>query len=369
MRALLRAARATARRWSLVKWEASGRERYSGQPVTLTYFGRTFGFRTIVHKLFAPGPNARRKGRAWLGVPGIPLTPRDHSGDIVAIELDDAQMLERDTGAGFRLPIWTRTEILVADAHRQMKQSSSLKDDLRRIRKHKIACTISRDAAELRRFYDDIYVPYIRARHGDLSLPDGWEVVIKTAQSGDFITARGADGAMLGGIVLGRSAKRLYARSIGLVSDEKAVLNTGAISALYRACFERAEAYGFDRVGFGLTGPFLNDGLLKFKKKWGVRLLNEVDPGIWLQFNKASTAVKSFLLNNPFMYRDAGTIHGAVFIADPGALDEEGEDTLRASYQLPGMASFHICGVEDGRTQAPSPLMAVTGRRLYNRVS
>lgn len=370
---MLRNARTTVGRWTIPRWEASGRERHSGQPVALTYCGRTFGFRTLVHKLFAPGSAARRRGRAWLGMPGLPLTPHNHASDIVAIELDDTQMRERDTGTGYRLPVWTRTEILVADAYSQMKRSTSLKDDLRRIRKHRIACAVSRDVAELRRFYQDIYVPYIRARHGERALPDGWEVVIRTAQSGDFIAARDGNGGLIGGILLGRSAGKLYARSIGLVSDEKAVMNTGAISALYRACFERAVEYGYDRVGFGLMGPFLNDGLLKFKRKWGVRLVNEVEPGIWLQFNTTSASVQSFLINNPFIYRHAGSLHGAVFVADPASLNEEAARALHASYYLPGMEALHICGVDPGGEHPRPPedvanhRVSTTGRSLYAR--
>jgi hypothetical protein len=252
-----------------------------------------------------------------------------------------------------------------------MKTSTSLKDDLRRIRKHKIVCAVSRDAGELRAFYDNIYVPYIRARHGDLSLPDGWGVVAATAQSGDFIAARGADGAMIGGIVLGRTPSNLYARSIGLVRNDKAVLRTGAISALYLACFRQAEEYGYDRVGFGLTAPFLNDGLIRFKRKWGLRLLNQRDQGIWLRFNTAGAAVASFLIHNPFIYRHAGKLHGAVFVADPASLDAQGARMLHDSYYLPGMEALHICGVEsDGEHSLPPDAdagdrVSPTGRRLY----
>jgi len=301
MSALLNRARTAVRRWRLVRWEVSGSERFSGLPISLTYFGHHFGFRTILQKVFAPGYSVTNTGRAWLGMPGVRLTPTNKSSDIVALAMDYAQWQARDTGTGYYIPIWTRTEIIVADAFQQMKKNSSLKDDLRRIRKNKIVCEVSRSTADLHTFHENIYVPYIRSRHGELSLPDSLDVLKRTLTGGELIIAKGDNGEMIGGIVLGRNSKRIYARAFGLISNEKATLKTGVGSALYKACFERAEWYGYDRVGFGLAAPFLNGGLLKFKKKWGVRLLNEHVDGIWLQFNKTTAAVGSFLINNPFI--------------------------------------------------------------------
>jgi len=310
-------------------------------------------------------------GRAWLGAPGFPLTLSDQASDIVAIEMDYAQWQARDTGAGFFLPIWTRTEILVADAYQQMKNSSSVKDDLRRIRKNKIVCELSHNSAELRAFYDNIYLPYILARHGELALPDGWDVMVNTAKGGELILTKSATGELLGGILLGRKSKRIYARAVGQISNGKAIMNTGVGSALYLACFERAKLHGYDRVGFGLTGPFLNDGLLKFKKKWGLRLLNESMHGIWLQFNNATPAVESFLINNPFIYRDADKIYGIVFTADPELMDDQSLHTLNSLYYLPGMESLQICRVSGtGKAQMPGKaannFISETDRNLYS---
>jgi hypothetical protein len=370
MISLLDNARASVRRWRLVRWDVSGNERFCGHAISLTYFGHDFGFRTILQKLFAPGHTVTRTGRGWLGAPGFPMTPTNKASDIVAIELDYAQWQARDTGAGFFLPIWMRTEILVADAYQQMKKSSSVKDDLRRMRKNKIVCEVSHNTAELREFYDNIYLPYILARYGDLALPDGWDVMVSTANGGELILAKSAAGELLGGILMGRNSKRMYARAVGQISNDRATMNTGVGSALYLASFERAKLYGYDRVGFGLTGPFLNDGLLRFKKKWGLRLLNECVQGIWLQFNNATAAVESFLINNPFIYRDAGKIYGIVFTSDPELTDDQSLHTLKSRYYLPGMESLQICRITGtGKAQIPgmaaNNYMSETGRNLY----
>lgn len=370
---LLGKARTSIRRWRLVRWEVSGNEKFSGLPISLTYFGHDFGFRTIVKMVFMPGYTVTRTGRGWLGVPGFPLTPTTHTSDIVVIEIDPVRWRMHDAGLGFLLPLWSRTEIMVADAYHQMEKSSSLKEDLRRVRKYKIVCETAHNTTDLRTFYEKMYVPYVSARHGNLSLLDSWETIVKTEKSGELIFAKGIDGEPIGGITLGRNSHNLYARSLGLISHEKSILKTGVMSALYRACFERAKLYGYDRVGFGLTGPFLNDGLLRFKKKWGLQLVNECKQGIWMQFNNATPAVESFLINNPFIYRDADKIHGVIFIADPKSMDSKSLRTLHSLYYLPGMESLHICGIKPGSGCFPVPERLAnnfvwgTSRGLYTR--
>ncbi len=366
-------ARKSLRRWRLQKWEVSGKERYSGLPLSLAYFGHDFGFRTVLQKMFTRGYNTRRTGRAWLGTPGFPLTPTNLDSDIVAIELDPVRWQAHDTGSGFLLPLWSQTNIMVANAYDQMKRSGSLKEDLRRIRKNKIVCETSRESADLRMYYEKMYFPYITGRHGDLSLPDSWEKIVETEKRGELILAGDSAGNSIGGIVLERTTEKLSARSLGLISKEKDILRTGVMSALYLACFERAKSYGYDSVGFGLTGPFLNDGLLRFKKKWGLQLVNRCQQGIWLQFNKATSAVESFLINNPFICRHGGKLHGVTFIADSESTDSERLRTLHSLYYLTGMESLHICAIKPGSGLLTIPetlkknLVWGTNRTLYTR--
>ena len=370
VKSLLSNIRASVRRWRLAKWKVTGNERISGLPISMTYFGHDFGFGTMVQKVFDPAFSASRTGFAWLGAPGVPLTPSDQSSDIVAIELDYDRWKVRDTGAGYYLPLWTRTEIILVDARRLVKKSSSLKDDLRKIRKNKVVCEVSNSHDDLRNFYFHIYKPYILARHGSLSVPDPWEKCAQMANNGELIVAKDDTGRIIGGHLLEMDNEKIHARLIGLISDDREILKKGAMAALYLASFDRAEFYGFDRIFFGATGPFLNDGLLGFKKKWGLRLLNECINGMWLQFNNASAGVESFLVHNPFIYRNAEKVHGAVFSVDAASMNDQNLQILYSRYYLPGMESFHICETgsvnkKNNCNETTLNIISDTGRRLY----
>ena len=225
-------ARKSVRRWRLQKWEVSGDECKSGFPITLSYFGHDFGFRTISKKEFTPGYPATKTGHAWLGCLGSRWRRRISTATWLQLSLTTVQWQALASGSGFLLPLWSQTKIIVTDAYDQMKSSSSLKEDLRRIRKNKIVCETSGESADLRMYYEKMYFPYITGRHGDLSLPDSWEKIVENEKWGELIFAKDSEGNSIGGIVLERPSEKLFARLLGLISKEKDILRTGVMSAL-----------------------------------------------------------------------------------------------------------------------------------------
>lgn len=55
----------------------------------------------------------------------------------------------------------------MAESARRRRTSSNVKGDLRRIRKNRFDYTISREPADILRFYDEMYRPYLSAVYGD----------------------------------------------------------------------------------------------------------------------------------------------------------------------------------------------------------
>ena len=54
----------------------------------------------------------------------------------------------------------------------------------------------------------------------------------------------------------------------------------GAFGALYYFSFQYLKNKGFKQVGVGGSRPFLNDGVLNYKKKWGLRITDLISQGI-----------------------------------------------------------------------------------------
>jgi hypothetical protein len=132
----------------------------------------------------------------------------------------------------------------------------------------------STDPEDLEFFYEKMYLPFIQKRHSDAiilkkvflqqDMKKGGELcfIKKDGQiaSGGFCTHVGDSYNML---ILG-------------MADEKYV-EEGAVAALFYYGLHRAlekEARYFD---FGLTRPFITDGVCIYKRKWGGRIQRDPD--------------------------------------------------------------------------------------------
>lgn len=332
-------------------WEMKGLERATGQPLTVACVGHLPVLHAITHRFFKQPPEMTMRGRVWLNDPRSRPGNRFGSPDVICIAGDSAQWHRLDTGAGFYLPLWSRGYLSLETARHRMHKSNSIRDDLRKVLRNSLTWSLSDDVAELEHFYHAMHLPYVSARHGDLAMVDSWEDIKRTVESGEFILARDNTGKAIGGITLGRTQKRIWARALGLIDDSPELLKSGVMSMIYRACLERTEALGYTRLGMGSISPFLDDGVTQFKRKWGLtfldtgsppverifgfRLYNPMRTGMWLRFPERTEAAVAVLNNNPFVHQNPnGQLVGHLFT------QENGDNRFLARYTFEGLAEL-----------------------------
>jgi hypothetical protein len=117
-------------------------------------------------------------------------------------------------------------------------------------------------------------------------------------------------------------------------------VKAGALAAIYYFSLLFAENRGFSRLFLGGARPFLNDGPLQYKKKWGLRITGRLRtmPDVWVfRPHPASAAVRSFLRNNPFVFERDNAFRAAVFVGADEVLNEESIEHLRKAHGLPGI--------------------------------
>ena len=89
------------------------------------------------------------------------------------------------------------------------------------------------------------------------------------------------------------------------------------ISALYVFLLDWAHRSRIDRIDLGGCRPFLNDGVLQFKKKFNIRIVNSSRKKIlYLNPVQLTPSVVSFLVNNPVVRSQNGELVGTVFTHD-----------------------------------------------------
>ena len=155
-------------------------------------------------------------------------------------------------------------------------------------------------------------------------------------------------------IVYDEDGPRLW--SAGVRDGDRRYVKQGALAASYYFSFQHLAEKGFDSVSLGLSRAFLNDGVLRYKRKWSQRLVSALPFAIALKVVAETPGCESFLRNNPFIFERAGELCGAVFLTDEGPLTAKEVKRLKREYLYDGLSQLVLF--------APHPAVAPDGLEL-----
>jgi hypothetical protein len=109
--------------------------------------------------------------------------------------------------------------------------------------------------------------------------------------------------------------------------------------------FKFVQENGYEMIDLGLSRPFLNDGILRYKVKWNSHV--EYDPkrcNIYaLKIHRYSRPVNKFLLNNPFISIEKDGLAGNVFY---DVTENISQEKLSRHYLMPGLSRLDIYGLD-----------------------
>ena len=120
----------------------------------------------------------------------------------------------------------------------------------------------------MRRFYRELYRPYVLARFGGGAIVVAEEEFVRTAR-GWTLARLHEGGRWAAGLLLERSGAVLRLRWFGASCSPPP---DGASEVLDVACIRRAHAEGARTVLLGHSRPSLADGVLRYKQKLGARV-------------------------------------------------------------------------------------------------
>ena len=171
--------------------------------------------------------------------------------------------------AQYRFPAWIRQELALPPADAKWVLPRAVEREAARLaRRHGYTLGFMADEGSLRRFYAELYRPYVLARFG------GGAIVVAER---DFVAAaRDCTLAVLSeqhrwtaGVLLERSGAELRFRWFGAACSPPP---EGASDVLDVACIRRAHSDGVRTIMLGASRPSLVDGVLRYKRKLGARL-------------------------------------------------------------------------------------------------
>lgn len=291
--------------------------------------------------------------RAMNSRPSLFVSEYGANDAVIAKELDDA--MDR---AVFTIPFWLGWSVDISeDAKKIVKSNSSLESDVRRIRKNKLSYAVIEDPQAFEAFYDTMYLPYIRKNYKNMALLMSRSEMLSERDKCQLLVVQ-KNGDPIGGILIKYDPEypRLWSIGVQQASDE--FIRDGVVGALYYFPVMHLQQMGHKRVHFGATRPFLNDGVLNYKKKWPIENAGFTKSGFHVRIVSQTQATIDLLKQRPFVYAAKGKLYGAVFIGSSESIDADDFKKMYKSFHFQGLERIviFVLGQTAGNLSQPIPL-------------
>lgn len=175
------------------------------------------------------------------------------------------------------VPKWIRAFIPLTDHPDQMisRFNRSARRDIKYAKDSGFVCETVTDAGWIDHFYYDIYKPYILGRFSTANISPYKEV------RNDYLKGAGlvikADGEPVACAIVYKEGSIMRTPYLGLVAGKDNPASKGVTGAIYYHAMLQAYSWGCTGVNFGHNRAFLSDGVLRYKLKWGMDILDDDD--------------------------------------------------------------------------------------------
>jgi hypothetical protein len=339
---------ASLRRSSVEACLVDGTEPATGQPVRVFYFGGYENYAFAVGRLLEDHCKVERttgihslRSRKWI---------RRHIHRAALLVFDVKWLYCRLLrGEPFlQVPAWVRQQYTIPGTWHEVLQSfraNTRKTDLRKIRKYGLGYRISTLEEDYHEFYHRMYVPYLSKRfRNEVIIEPEWKV-LRQCRRGELMHVV-RDGRVVACALLHRGGERLAYVWVGVPDS----LDDGAMRGAFSALCYFTILYGYERgcreVDFLGSRPLLDDGLFRYKRKWGTRVVDSLVPrsDILLRPLRFDAPVRAIFERNRFIVRDGAGLAGKLLLDGP--VRREHLRDLLARYHTEGLRRLKVLSTD-----------------------
>ncbi|MBN2215383.1 MAG: hypothetical protein JW723_14180 [Bacteroidales bacterium] len=252
------------------------------------------------------------------------LGENKENNDLVLAEMNSLTRRFVTYNHGFMLPRWLEMQLIAED----MVNGKAKNDILRLVRKHSLTYRKGLPESEFKFFYTRMFMPNLKCRHGDSAVYSKYGYMLSQfRKKGSQLCFVYKYNEPVAGLLTELKFKKWRLRSIGILDGREDLLKMGVTGAIYY--FEMLDSFkkGIKAVNIGGTSPVLTDGLTRFKLRLGA-MAEDIkffdDLTLMLRILKDSSAVRSLLKLNPFVYRNKKKLYRAMFV-DPDDYEDKYE--------------------------------------------
>mgnify|MGYP001545141523 FL=1 len=335
----------------------SGRVGDAGHELTMMYIGNGINRSFISRAVFGGDVPGREISRCNIWRAGTQAEIYSASADMIVVDVPwPYDITMPDCRNIIEIPAWVRQVTRLADSWEGTIASlrKSVRDSqLRKIRKFKLTEATTRDPAAVDSFYDNMYKPHVERRFGGAAHVESRQHVQACVSAGTLLSVL-RDGEVISACVLLHEGDTLQMLFVGFSAKDLRQID-GASAGLYYYALAYAFQNGYKRVDFCGSRPFLNDGVLAVKRRWGAGVFDDWSmENLLIQINKWNPGVEAFLRDHPVITCQGEKLVGKVLFGD-GELTAEFVNKVTRQYVSPGIDSLNICaaqGIRDDAVQA-----------------
>jgi len=346
-----------------------GIARHGGEPATMLVAGRVKRVGWLVDRFFAVPPERESLGHVPAWRLARSLRQARGSADLTVAHV--ARLSARFLGFGedyMAVPDWIGMRLAAPfDPAAAARRSHSLSDDLRRVRTGRWSAEVSHRAADVAAFYREMYVPFVRNRHRENAYVQPARRMRRAFRRGGILwILRG--GERRAGLVFEHRRGTLRLVAIGTAGGDPEVVKEGAIAAIYLHTIEYARRAGCADIDLRGSRPSLDDGITRYKRKWGASLYDRPDvlTTTLVHWHRMTPAVEAFLAGTSLVFRDGGGL-SALAVADPDERTRPDPARTWARLGVPGLRRLFVLAAasswphaeSEGTAFVPVPIAAV----------
>jgi len=162
--------------------------------------------------------------------------------------------------------------------------------------------TISNDPKDFRRFYNNMYLPYVRKRYYNVLLKLEYSLLKHNFSNGELLLIKEGNHVVAGGIINYSIMKgQPRGTQLGVSEGNFDLVKKGALIAYYYYAIQHLTKNGFKNFNIGPARPFWEDGVLKHKLLWSAQLSYKNSNAYAFCINSKNKYMLAFLANNPFL--------------------------------------------------------------------
>lgn len=315
-------------------WIISGKEP-TNTPLTIIFAGTEENKNYIARLAFDDSYSEIHIGKTWKCLLTKIVNKRAQDCSLMVFEVNKAFVRLFDRKKTFFIPRW------IGQERDFSADTSPFNKYEKQINKHNLQFEVTNERRQFDIFYNNMYSPYITKVHGNHANLMSYYEMENNFKNGDLLFIK-KDNEYIAGELIVYDENRPRLAGLGVKDGNTDYLKVGVMAALYLFAIKYLKQKGCKKLHFGISRAFLKDGVLQYKKRWRLQVVNDKEIGFLIKPLSMSDGVKDFFLRNPFIYFDQGKFYGAIFMENDQLRSTEDLEKVYKDYYQKGLSTLNI---------------------------